>query len=232
MSEVKITEAYTDLVEYNKDLLERYISRYIGVDSAPEDFKLDVKSYLILLHAALEDYIEGICVFVSEAACEIYKKNGVITLPLAFLFGRSKNLKDRVSDKTVSNDKSDSPRDFLLDSLGDLQAIAVSDAISNNGINTRYLNSLLQHYGIHFDSTDTRFDSWKKLADFRGDYAHAVEFYHGKKPVVIKVLAPEKAKAIGDDCLLFCDSIKNEAIQAITVVYPPTAETPTAETPT
>lgn len=180
---VDIMKAFDTLVRVNTNLYNRYILPHIGVvDSTDEVFSLDVKSYLILLHAAIEDYIEGISVFTSNAACELFKNEGKITLPLMFLFAKSKSFKDRVSDKKLSEELHDSPRDFMVSSLGDINANAVAGAIDNNGINVRYLNNLLQHCGINFDVSENDFISWKSLADYRGDYAHAVVFNHGKKP--------------------------------------------------
>lgn len=211
-----IEDAYTTLNSVNEKLLQRYIEPHNGnVNSTEEDFSLDVKSYLILLHAAIEDYIEGISVFSSNAACDKFKKEGIVTVPLLFLFAKSKSFKERISDKKLHEEVKDSPKDFLVSALGDIHALAVSNAIDNNGINTKYLNSLLQHCGIHFDTTDNDFISWKSLADYRGDYAHAVVFNHGKKPTVKKILSPEDAKNLGADCISFSFKIKVEALNSL-----------------
>ncbi len=211
-----IESAYSNLIATNNILLERYILPHKGnVDSTSDIFHLDVKSYLILLHAAIEDYIEGISVFSSQAACDIFKNEGVITLPLVFIFAKSKVFKDRVSEKAIKNEISTSPKDFLLDSLGDIHSLTISNAIDNNGINIKYLNNLLHFCGINFDSTDNDFISWKSLADYRGDYAHAVVFNHGKKPTAKKILSPEDAMNLGEDCLSFSLKIKNESLVSL-----------------
>ncbi|MCZ9536060.1 hypothetical protein K9I32_15175 [Klebsiella pneumoniae] len=212
---VDIMKAFDTLVRVNTNLYNRYILPHIGVvDSTDEVFSLDVKSYLILLHAAIEDYIEGISVFTSNAACELFKNEGKITLPLMFLFAKSKSFKDRVSDKKLSEELHDSPRDFMVSSLGDINANAVAGAIDNNGINVRYLNNLLQHCGINFDVSENDFISWKSLADYRGDYAHAVVFNHGKKPKATKLISPEDARDLGNDCIRFSEKIRDEALSS------------------
>ncbi|WP_130979769.1 hypothetical protein [Klebsiella pneumoniae] len=213
---VDIMKAFDTLVRVNTNLYNRYILPHIGVvDSTDEVFSLDVKSYLILLHAAIEDYIEGISVFTSNAACELFKNEGKITLPLMFLFAKSKSFKDRVSDKKLSEELHDSPRDFMVSSLGDINANAVVGAIDNNGINVRYLNNLLQHCGIYFDVSENDFISWKSLADYRGDYAHAVVFNHGKKPKATKLISPEDARDLGNDCIRFSEKIRDEALSSL-----------------
>ncbi|MDK1806484.1 HEPN domain-containing protein [Klebsiella pneumoniae] len=213
---VDIMKAFDTLVRVNTNLYNRYILPHIGVvDSTDEVFSLDVKSYLILLHAAIEDYIEGISVFTSNAACELFKNEGKITLPLMFLFAKSKSFKDRVSDKKLSEELHDSPRDFMVSSLGDINANAVVGAIDNNGINVRYLNNLLQHCGINFDVSENDFISWKSLADYRGDYAHAVIFNHGKKPKATKLISPEDARDLGNDCIRFSEKIRDEALSSL-----------------
>ncbi|QJT81938.1 HEPN domain-containing protein [Kosakonia sp. MUSA4] len=210
---LRIAEAFSNLENVNSQLLHRYITPHRGnVDSTSEDFYLDVKSYLILLHAAIEDYIEGISVFSSEIACEKFKNEGVVTLPLIFLFAKSKSYKERIADKKINEEITISPKDFLISSLGEINSIAVSNAIDNNGINVRYLNSLLQHCGINFDVSDNEFISWKNLADYRGDFAHAVFFNHGKKPTAKKLLSPEDALNLGKDCISFSEKIKKEAL--------------------
>lgn len=213
---VDIMKAFDTLVRVNTNLYNRYILPHIGVvDSTDEVFSLDVKSYLILLHAAIEDYIEGISVFTSNAACELFKNEGKITLPLMFLFAKSKSFKDRVSDKKLSEELHDSPRDFMVSSLGNINANAVVGAIDNNGINVRYLNNLLQHCGINFDVSENDFISWKSLADYRGDYAHAVVFNHGKKPKATKLISPEDARDLGNDCIRFSEKIRDEALSSL-----------------
>lgn len=213
---VDIMKAFDTLVRVNTTLYNRYILPHIGVvDSTDEVFSLDVKSYLILLHAAIEDYIEGISVFTSNAACELFKNEGKITLPFIFLFAKSKSFKDRVSDKKLSEELHDSPRDFMVSSLGDINSIAVVGAIDNNGINVRYLNNLLQHCGINFDVSENDFISWKSLADYRGDYAHAVVFNHGKKPKATKLISPEDARDLGSDCIRFSEKIRDEALSSL-----------------
>ena len=211
-----IEHAFTTLSDVNKALLKRYIAPHKGnINSTQDDFSLDVKSYLILLHAAIEDYIEGISVFSSNAACEKFKNEGVVTVPLLFLFAKSKSFKERIADKKLNEEVINSPKDFLLSSLGDIHSLAVSNAIDNNGINVKYLNGLLQHCGIHFDTTDNDFISWKSLADYRGDYAHAVVFNHGKKPTAKKLLSPEDAMNLGADCISFSLKIKDEALNSL-----------------
>lgn len=211
-----IEDAYSTLNEINSGLLERYISPHKGnVESTEKDFALDVKSYLVLLHAAIEDYIEGISVFSSNAACEIYKNEGKLTIPLLFLFAKSKSFKERVAEKKINDEIHATPKDFLTSSLGEMHSLTVSNAIDNNGINIKYMNNLLQHCGIHFDTTDNDFISWKSLADYRGDYAHAVVFNHGKKPTAKKMLSPENAMDLGNDCISFSLKIKNEALNIL-----------------
>lgn len=214
----KIELAYVSLTEVNKGLVKRYIEPHKGnVNSTETEFSLDVKSYLVLLHAAIEDYIEGISVFSSNAACEIFKENGIVTMPLLFICAKSKSFKDRLSKK-LTEEIQDSPKDFLLSSLGDIHAVTVANAIDNNGINVKYLNSLLQHCGINFDINDNDFISWKSLADYRGDYAHAVVFHHGKKPTAKKLLSPEDAMNLGSDCISFSSKIKDEALASLGLI--------------
>lgn len=210
----KIEYAYDSLTNQSEKLVERYIQSHIGnVDSTDADFSLDVKSYLILLHAAIEDYIEGISVFASNAAHEIFKDKGIITMPFLFVCATSKSFENRLKD--ASKELIDSPKNFLLSELGNIHDITVKKAINNNGINVRYLNSLLQHCGINFDTKANEFISWKKLADYRGDYAHAVFFHHGSKPKTNKILSPEDAMDLGSDCISFCLNIKQEALAAL-----------------
>lgn len=97
-----IEKAYTILNEVNNVLLKRYITPHKGnVESTEEDFSLDVKSYLVLLHAAIEDYIERISVFSSNAACEKFKQEGIVTVPLIFLFAKINILKSEYQKRKL-----------------------------------------------------------------------------------------------------------------------------------
>ena len=209
-----IKSAYISLEEQNEKLVERYIKPHkSNIGSVDNDFLLDVKSYLVLLHAAIEDYVEWISVFSSKAACDIFKDKGIITIPFLFLFQKSDSLKKRL--KIKKGKITDSPKEFILSNLKEIHQITIQNAIINNGINTMYLNSLLQKCGINFDTTAKEFDGWKKLADYRGDYAHAVLFHNGRKPRANRILTPEAAEDIGSDCISFCLHLKEEALAAL-----------------
>lgn len=208
-----IDTALDNLKEIYEKLRGRYIEKHIQNPSSTEDeFSLDVKSFCILLHAALEDYIEGISIFSCTAALEKYVNEGVATLPLIFSLHHSGVLKSRVKEKDIINAIPKSHDDFIKDSAGEVRGYIVNNAISNNGINLKYLNEMLHLIGIHFDTSSPNFHDWVSLADFRGDYAHAVIFNHGKKPALNKVLSPESADQKGESCILFaeelCDSAK------------------------
>lgn len=60
---VSIEESLDKLGIYLLELEYKYISNHVDPFEDPEEYKLDVRSYCVLSHAAFEEFVENICLY-------------------------------------------------------------------------------------------------------------------------------------------------------------------------
>lgn len=132
---------------------------------------LKVRSYILLSHAALEEYLEDLCKDVASIAVRKYKQHGNITNALLGLI--SSGLLDDISigkaKKKVKQDLFHNIEIFATEALTQFHSVINN----NNGIKKANQLSLLLPIGVDPESTD--FATLAALDAFgtkRGDVAH------------------------------------------------------------
>ena len=63
MSEEELKNKYEDLQDYILELVVKYVEPHRNSLESPSDYKLDVRSFCILCHAAFEEFLENITLF-------------------------------------------------------------------------------------------------------------------------------------------------------------------------
>lgn len=207
----------------NEALAERFLKKHMNGTGGVDEFKLDTRSYCVLLHAALEGFVEDVSLFVAKYSFHLLKNTGEITIPLMFLLNGTKTYDDRFVVKGGKDSKVDSEEDnsyikkhvieFILDCEVKTK-IKWRDVItSNHGIKSKHLNAILQSVGIHCDIDNENFSSWKTFSSFRGSFAHTSETYLAGDAgdSAIKELSPEYAFKYGCECVEYGKTIIDEA---------------------
>ncbi|HEH9440766.1 TPA: hypothetical protein SIA39_002791 [Aeromonas sobria] len=199
------------LSDTKKDLDDKFLKPHLNNPTAVlEDFKFDVKSYCVLLHAAIEDFIEGVALSIFRASCDIYLKEGVITIPFMYALHMSGALEKRITE--IAEDDVDqkngeiahpvSPSIFFMNQIKSAE-LHIQDLLGkNHGISRKYLKKILMALGVHIEFTDINYSHWKSISEYRGAYAHSdisyIDVTKAKKP-----LAPEKSLEIGNAAIEF-----------------------------
>lgn len=215
-----LDDMYYTLYSANDALSERFLKRHMNGTGDIDEFKLDTRSYCVLLHAALENFVEDVSLFVAKYSFFLFKESGEVTIPLMFLLNGTKSYDDRFVTKGDVADSDDDGYhikqhvvEFIFDCEMKTSMKWKSVITSNHGIKTKHLNSVLQAVGIHCDVEDENFSSWKSFSSYRGSFAHLSEPYLSgdSSDSAIKELSPEYAFKFGKECVDYGLTIIEEA---------------------
>ncbi len=201
---------YDALNEELEVLRKRYIDEYIPAkpEDDPESFQYDVKSFCLMSHAAIEEYMEALSeMMLAKVESDLLnKKTTLATSTLLASYG-------------IALEISDDEREVDL-SCFDHVRLAVKDAKGrhsrllreNHGVSVKYLRKLLIPVGLNVPS-GPKVDSLKKLSEARGSFAHnmAKLAKYGDYKKATKVLTPEEALNASIDCLAICSDLRDQS---------------------
>jgi methyltransferase-like protein len=171
----------------------------------PEEYDLPVRAYCVLSHAALEEYFEGIALYVMKQSIYdyiMYKKvrDSLLTLTAY----------NRLELNVDEDETADEIRTFdvIRPMLEDAKARFSRSVHKNQGISLKYLRRLLNPVAVDIKQDSNLKNSLMQLAKERGTFAH--------KGAARKVISPEDAKNYVNDCLELCRDIKDKTDQKFT----------------
>ncbi|QMI06350.1 MULTISPECIES: HEPN domain-containing protein [Enterobacteriaceae] len=222
-----LTQMANDLSKTKDDLERKFLAPYFNDPLVePETFKLDVKSYCVLLHAAIEDFIEGVVLSVYKASHDLFLEDGVITIPFMYSLHLSGVLERRLSeiaDDDVEISKGEvlypvSPIEYFLNSNYTCEPFIHSMLTSNHGISRKYIKKIVMVLGIHVDFSDVMYSDWKSIAEYRGAYAHSDISYIDKTKAK-KPLSPEKCRDAGNSAISFSYKLVEWAKESLMKEY-------------
>jgi len=201
---------YTQLREYIEDIRGRLIQSHIDNELAtPDEYNIDVKSFCILCHSAFEEFIESVCLKVMHASIDNYVMHSKISKPMISLMhfkSDHENYLDKGKEK-ITITEIETIFDYNRKKLDKIKESFSREIVDNHGISLKYLRKLMMPVSIDIPQEVKWNSSITKLANERGAYAH--KFLESGR--VKQSIEPEEAKAIVDDCLEFCDELKNRA---------------------
>jgi hypothetical protein len=202
----KFEALYRALKDEINELEKQFIQPFIPADPnvGPNQYGHLVKAYCILCHAAFEEYFE-------ELAFE------VMNLSIKHWFNKTNKVKSTETLMTLvcyyglklDIDDNDSQPDLVFDYLRKIfkevkDKFSKYTKVENHGISIKYLKKLLLPVAIDIKRDAMLLNSLQQLASERGAYAH--------KRVSQKILTPDDAKNIVEDCLKLCEDVKEKAI--------------------
>jgi hypothetical protein len=199
---------YNDTEAYILSLETSFINRHLTNPLAsPDDYDFDVKSYCILCHAALEDYVESIALKVLHYSIENYVNHHYLSeslLTLMHFKANANNYFNKLDDDAALTNVYDYTRETLREIKSNF-SIEITQL--NHGVSLKYMRQLLMPVAIDIPNDPNILSSLKQLANERGFYAHKFQ----QKGTLRKSIEPEKAKNIVEDCLLLCWDIRDKA---------------------
>lgn len=196
-----------DLHHAVSGLDDKFIKPYLpvqpGVD--PSAYNLDVRAYLLLSHAALEQFVEDLCLELMNRAVDAWERNHHLSEPLLALLAF-------YSDCLPISDNERDPEITFFDHIrfGAEKAKATFSSYlkkKNNGVSVKYLRQMLLPVSLSLPTDPKLVGSLGQLASYRGDNAH--------KHRVTKVTDPERAREWVEDCLELASLLAKDATKAM-----------------
>lgn len=182
---VSIKDSLDKLELYLLELEEKYIDTHDDPLEDPDKYKLDVRSYCVLSHAAFEEFVENICLYTLNEIEDKFintQRISYSTLCLLHFNGNNKTIDD---DSWNDNDRI---YDYLLAQLKSIKSVFSKYIVNqNHGVGVKYLKKLLIPLGLYTPLDIKHLTSLDNLTQYRGGYAHTS---HRN----IRSLAPEDAK--------------------------------------
>lgn len=177
----------------------------LGCDTDLQHLKL--QAYILLCHAALEQYIEDLALAAARAARNKYTGSGIITKTLVALI--SSKLVDDMSEKSKSKlttDLSSNVEEFSKEAFNRYHAVVKS----NNGIVDRDQNKLLVPVGVDPATVDlVLMNSLHGFGARRGDVAHKFKVRRSDTLTAVETeLATIVAGILGYDQAV-CEALKS-----------------------
>jgi hypothetical protein len=192
------------------DLKVRFLSSFLPAkpEHTPLDFEYDVKSFLLLSHAAFEEFVEAI----SEAMMNqieadlLLRKSTIATACFLSAYG----IRLTISEDEDGGDKS--CFDHIREAVSQAKKLHSITLKDNHGFSVKYMRKLLVPVGIDVPR-GPELESLKKLAEARGSFAHTMAKLarYGAYKRANRVLTPEEAAEAAEDCRKLCDAMRARA---------------------
>ncbi len=184
-----------------KEYEGRFLSAYLG--SPPElaapsrAEELDVAAYAVLTHGALENFVEGVALWVLDRSVANWTMKKRVTRSTASLLLFQ-----------VSPGISDTPTsifDNLRSSLAEAKEAVSKRIHENNGVTPRHLRELFYPLGVDVPTDAVQTASVELLVGIRHQWAH--QYRYGAK-----VVKPAKDVQLAvTDCIKFADDLRKKA---------------------
>lgn len=189
------------------NLLEnKYISPHTDPLELPSNFELDVESYCVLCHAAFEEFVEDVCVYLLDELEDKYKTTGRFSFATLCLlhFDSQQSSLDEHWDETKNM------HDYFVERIHKRKdELSTYARMDNHGVGIKYMKKLLLPVGIDLPHDASKLNSLSNLVGMRGGYAHAYSSIRLKR--VQRPTDPSEAKHWVDDVLEIMENVYNRA---------------------
>ena len=180
-----LSDDFEKLGNYLLNLEIKYIAIHNDPTELPDEYNLDVRSYCVLSHAAFEEYVENLCIYIIDEIEDNFKNKQRISFSSLCLLYSMGKFKESDLDDWGDNDKIyDRIRDELKNLKSNLSKYIMEQ---NHGVGLKYLKKLLIPLGIYEPLETKHFIALDNLVKWRGGYAH--KSYRNLRPT-----PPEDAK--------------------------------------
>ena len=170
---------------YLLELEEKYIDIHKDPFENPEDYKLDVRSFCVLSHAAFEEFVENLCLYILNEIEDKFintQRISYSTLCLLHFSGYTKSIDD---DSWGDEDRM---FDYFLEKIKSIKSEFSKYIMNqNHGVGLKYLKKMLVPLGLYTPLDVKHRTALDNLSQSRGGYAHTS---HRN----IRSLSPEDAR--------------------------------------
>ena len=193
---VSIKDSLDKLELYLLELEEKYIDTHDDPLEDPDKYKLDVRSYCVLSHAAFEEFVENICLYTLNEIEDKFintQRISYSTLCLLHFNGNTKTIDDD------SWDDNDRIYDYLLGQIKSIKSEFSRYIMNqNHGVGLKYLKKLLQLRIFEDENGKTN----RSLMDIGGQLLLVSQFTlyancrHGNRPSFTDAGDPQRAEQL------------------------------------
>ena len=202
MPRVGPTTELNALRRFVGELETRYLSPHMAsLTLAPPSRaeELDVAAFAVLVHGAMENFVEGLCLWLLGRIQANWTLRQRASRSTASLLLRTKHVGD---DATTSMGVFDTVR-LAVDRAKGEQSDAVRD---NNGVAVKHLRTLLAPLGVDVPTDPVLVGSLDTLVKMRHEWAHQYRF-GARTPI-----SAGDAKSTVTDCLALAEKLVANAI--------------------
>lgn len=156
-------------LEINR-ISSKYLDQHLGDLSLNTlEWEHDVKAFVLLTHAVIENYIEVLSGILIENAHFEFKYNGKTTEVLLMFCWTNMRESPSFNDK----DWDDSTRILFISSFEEAKVKYVNYLNNDNhGVKYKHLNKVLRAVGLDLPQSSKNVESLMDLAEHRGKFAH------------------------------------------------------------
>ena len=192
---------YDALVNYVKDVEKKFISRYLPPkpEDGPDIYGLDVRSYCVLVHAALEEFFEKIAIYVMDESVAYFLK-GIWKKPLLAMVSHAR---ERLKVEPMDNVNEQTAFDCIRNILANFKTQFSNEIHANHGTSIDCLRKLLMPVYINIPDDVNWRNSLGQLTKDRGSMAH--------KQVVDRIPSPEDVHKYVKDSLEMARNVRDQA---------------------
>ncbi|MEQ8708383.1 MAG: HEPN domain-containing protein [Rhodospirillales bacterium] len=206
----------TEIKTLRKEYLETHLS---NPASGPDEWSYAVKSFCILSHAAFEDFAEDLSIYVCDDSLAKWDQQprqiNIVLLSLTAFY------QEKLSIENNEQDKQDKVIDQLRITIEKIKILHRKAIDDNNGFSKKYLRTILTPVAINIPEDPISDGALQKFSTARGSYAHTRakdgQFTVGKSKWDHnkKLMSPDDASDLADDCLEICRELITRAKTAI-----------------
>lgn len=167
-----IKDIISDLVSELDDLKAKFLDHHLTAATieTPDEYRLDVRAFAVLAHAAMEQAFEDLCETVADSAAAEYATKGAITavtLSLVAFIGAPIQIK--TEDTSIALNPRENHLKALCTSVKEYKQTII---LRNQGMSCKYLGKLLAPIAISTIPDVDELDAINQLKDIRGESAH------------------------------------------------------------
>lgn len=186
------------LQRFVRELESRYLVPHMKPSLVPPSRGeiLDVAAFVVLTHGAIENFVEGLTLWMSDKVAKNWTKKRRVTRSTASLLLRTKcGIEDGSNVAT--------PFDVIRAALDEAKSERSSAVHDNNGIELKHVRGLLGPLGVDIPSDPLLVASLDSLVAMRHQWAHQNRFGAQTSRSAVAV------KKTADDCLNFAQQLSS-----------------------
>lgn len=219
-----IANLLAELESHIAEVRSKFLSPFFPANPShkPSDYEHEVKAACVLSHAAFEEFVEKISLYVMDECLDRWHKKRQASDSLLALCLRYKLSIAVEDDEDKAQERCFDQIRTALDEAKRKHSKQIDD---NHGFSIKYLRAALTPVFINPPDDFKLVSSLKTLTAARGSFAHSAsrnaEFSPNPRSSRAKLpLAPERAWEAIDDCFALCKEIARDAEHTLAAVSP------------